>query len=133
MGDYQTCVDFVECMLDNDDYPNPNSVCFCTALSALVHLNKVYEPEVDVQNEIVEKVLDLMEKANVRKNDNVYRILMQISAQHGDLEKVHANYKELRRKNYRIVKVMTAYSFSCFRRMEYTEADVAAFKEWVVG
>ena len=132
MGDYETCIDFIECMAKNEDYPMPNEVCFSTAMSALIHLNRVYDADVVHQNKVIEQIMSIMKRVKVDEDDDLYRILMQIAKQHGDVDRVQGFYKKLKRKRYREVKLMVNYSLECYQRMQCDEADIAEFKRWAL-
>merc|ERR1711971_2065 len=59
MGDFETCSELIHCMKDNAEYPDPDVICCCTALTALRYFNENHANRMDVeqQREYIEDII----------------------------------------------------------------------------
>lgn len=117
MGDYETCIEFIKCLKDNAEYPDPDVICCCTALTALRCFNEKHGDRMDVelQREIIEDILGMMESVKIKKNGVFSFVLMQIYAQHRNEEMIQSVYRQIEDKTERDVTGMSRNMMDCLR------------------
>ena len=136
MGDYETCIEFIKCMKDNDEYPGPDVMCCCTALTSLRYFNQNHYDRMDAvqQREYIDDVLAVMDSCNIQRNQAMSFVLMQIYAQHRDVEMIERVYGQIESKTQSDVTGMSRNIMDCLRwRAQHGESvDAEKYRLWIV-
>merc|ERR1719474_40330 len=135
MGDYETCMEFIQCMKDNEDYPDPDAWCCCTALTSLRYFNRNHYDRMDIlqQREYIEDIVAVMASCDIERNEAVSFVLMQIYAQHRDPEMVRRVYEQMESKTRRNVTGMARNIVDSLKwsAQNGQEIDAEKYRVWI--
>ena len=122
-------------MIDNDKYPNPNVVCYNSALSAIVNINNStsYNMDIEQQDDIINEIIELMDNNGVKPSAVTCDILMNISLQQRNIDKLFMYYNKYGVNTRKQVVKMSNYALKYYQSQQERDDDkMSEFKSWAI-